>query len=117
MTKFAPKESNLSRYRKVSEITREESVRLSVLFLISLLLIVGYFVKVGSLVQGVDSLMWVTNADYYKGFNWLFSWYDRTSLGFARTPTLLEMALGLATNVLDPSWAYRFVLLLRKSVV
>ncbi len=112
MTKFAPKESNLSRYRKVSEITREESVRLSVLFLISLLLIVGYFVKVGSLVQGVDSLMWVTNADYYKGFNWLFSWYDRTSLGFARTPTLLEMALGLATNVLDPSWAYRFVLLL-----
>ncbi len=112
MTKFAPKESNLSKYRRVSEITREESVRLSILFLISLLLIVGYFVKVGSLVQGVDSLMWVTNADYYKGFNWMFSWYERTSLGFARTPTLLEIALGLITNALDPSWAYRVAVLM-----
>jgi hypothetical protein len=56
--------------------------------------------------------MWVTHTDYYKGVNWIYSWWDRTSLGLVKISTLLETLMALGDVIVAaPSWIYRVTLL------
>jgi hypothetical protein len=103
----------LSQYLGNASSKKRAGLTYLALFLVSFSLVINYFIRPGTLVQGVDSIMWVAHADYYKSFNWIYSWYDRTSLGFVRIPTLLEIVMGVGDYVLrDPSWVYRGTLLL-----
>jgi hypothetical protein len=102
-------QNNLSRIRIVKG---KRSTDLIVIFLASFFLVINYFITSGLLVQGIDSLMWVTHTKYYSDFSRLCTWYDRSSLGFARVPNSMEILLGLSNTIIrDPCWIYRIAIL------
>jgi len=103
----------LSQYFCNASSAKRAGLTYLALFLASFSLVINYFIRRGTLVQGADAIMWVTHADYYKSFNWIYSWYDRTSVGFVRIPTLVEIVIGVGDYFLrDPSWVYRGTVLL-----
>ena len=101
--------NNLSRLRIVKEKTATDLV---IIFLVDFFLLINYFIRPGRLVQGVDTLMWVTLTKYYSDFKWMYTWYDRSSLGFTKAPNLSEIMLGLSNTIIrDPCWIYRIAIL------
>lgn len=101
--------NSLSRIRIVKGKT---STDLIIIFLANFFLVINYFITSGLLVQGIDSLMWVTHTKYYSDFSRLCTWYDRSSLGFVRVPNLMEILLGLSNTIIrEPCWIYRIAIL------
>jgi len=112
MTRYALKKYLLSHIYSLPIFRQKKIVNLLVLFLASFFLVINYFITPGRLVQGVDALMWVTHTKYYRDFNWIYPWYDKASLGFVRTPSLLNILFGSSDTIIkEPSWVYRIAIL------